>query len=86
MMSLEPQILSREETDLYLDHKSVWMDVTKGDCGKTQQDGQARLWKGGGQRRPRWGRDLDECCRVSRALLDTYIESPAYKQTFRLHE
>lgn len=61
MMSLEPQILFREETDLYVDRKNVWIDVTKGDCGKTQQGGQTGLWKGGGQRRPRWGCDLYEC-------------------------
>lgn len=30
MMSLEPQILFREETDLYVDRKNVWIDVTKG--------------------------------------------------------
>lgn len=39
MMSLEPQILFREETDLYVDRKNVWIDVTKGDC-KSQQGGQ----------------------------------------------
>ena len=36
-MWLEPRTLSRRETDLYLDHQSVRMGVSRGGCGRTEQ-------------------------------------------------
>lgn len=59
-MLLEPRTLSRQETDLYSDHKSVRMGVSRGGCGGTEQ-GDSGMVEGEEVRGDLSGGDLDAC-------------------------